>query len=227
MVDLDLQIDRLQVDNLGLKAVRIQAGHRAPRWRGRIDSPDLVGTFACPMPATAAAHRRPATPRPAAADRSDGMTWRCQTIRQQARIRSTCLDSLQVGDLQINQAQLGEMHSTQRTEGLRVTRLSLRGGQVELDSAGHWAREGGKIRPDWADGSAPPTSATCWLHWAVAPGGRRGRQPGIPVAVAWPSPLQAEASTMKASHARRRRRPAGRARSRRDSGGGTAPASTP
>lgn len=150
VVDLDLQIDRLQVDNLGLKAVRIRAGHRAPRWRGRIDAPDLVGTFSLPDAGNGEPLvvdlQRLALQLPIGAE-GDDVEAPVDPAAGPDPVNLPGL-SLQIGDLQINQAQLGEMHlDAQRApEGLRVTRLSLRGGQVELDSAGHWAREGGRIR---------------------------------------------------------------------------------
>ena len=201
VVDLDLQIDRLQIDTLGLKAVRIQAGHRAPRWRGRIDSPDLVGTFSLP-------------------DAADGepIAVDLQRLALQLPIGSddeppgvpddpaagpdpTTLPgiSLQVAELQINQAQLGEMHldAQHSPEGLRVTRLSLGGGQVELDSAGHWVRESGKIRSRLGG----RLSAANLGDLLVALGySRQAEDAGgsLEFLLQWPGhPLQAEASTME------------------------------
>ena len=51
---------------------------------------------------------------------------------------------LGITELRVNQAFLGSLRcDAQRApEGLRLTRLSLQGGELELDSAGHWSRSG-------------------------------------------------------------------------------------
>ncbi|MCB1799422.1 MAG: hypothetical protein KDI67_11110, partial [Gammaproteobacteria bacterium] len=201
VVDLDLQIDRLQVDNLGLATVRIRAAHRAPRWRGRIDAPDLVGTFSLPDARDGEPLivdlQRLALQLPIGAE-GDDVEAPVDPTTGPDPVNLPGL-SLQIGDLQINQAQLGEMHlDAQRApEGLRVTRLSLRGGQVELDSAGQWAREGKRIRSRLGG----RLSAANLGDLLVALGySRQAEDAGgsLEFLLQWPGhPLQAEASTIE------------------------------
>jgi uncharacterized protein YhdP len=48
---------------------------------------------------------------------------------------------LNIADLRVNDANLGllRLNAQRAPEGLRFTQVSLRGGQLELDSAGHWS----------------------------------------------------------------------------------------
>ena len=58
---------------------------------------------------------------------------------------------LTIADLRINDADLGRLQLTAQpaAEGLQITELSLRDGQLELDSAGHWSTVGVDYQTAW------------------------------------------------------------------------------
>jgi uncharacterized protein (TIGR02099 family) len=145
LLSAELQIDRLQADNVSIRQLHLTAKRAEGLWQGEVNAANLAGRFAVPerletapvqidlerlnisVPLGSVDAAIPPVPDPASGPDPTGMPE---------------LD-LTIADLRVNDARLGRMRvDAQRAEeGLRVTELSLHGGQLELDSAGHWSRD--------------------------------------------------------------------------------------
>ena len=152
-VTIDVRTDRLVVDTLEMTELRVSATRSEGQWRGTVEAPNMAGRFAAPsslreQPIEIELERLKlnfpvggealeSTPVP---DPSDGPN--------PTELPGLVLD---IADLQINDAQMGQLQlNAQRApEGLRITELSLRGGQVALESAGHWSRIGTSFQTAW------------------------------------------------------------------------------
>jgi uncharacterized protein (TIGR02099 family) len=139
---LDLAIDRLELERLGIADLELKAIHDTGLWRGGVASETLAGSFVVAdaldeIPIQVALERlhleapvgaMDTTPAPAPDPASGPDPQEMPGMM------------LSIADLRINQARLGQLQfDAQRApEGLRVTRLNLAGGALELESAGHW-----------------------------------------------------------------------------------------
>lgn len=149
-IAIDLRIDRLLADTLTVRQLHVSASREQRTWRGRVEAKDFAGSFVAPEDLVSGSMQvdlqrlalqlplgSDETPIPALPDTASGPD-------------PTHLPglTLNIDALIINGAQLGKLRlDAQRApEGLRVTELSLRGGQLELDSAGYWARTGDAFR---------------------------------------------------------------------------------
>jgi uncharacterized protein (TIGR02099 family) len=146
-VQLDLSFGRLRADTIRLKEVRLNATQERGQWRGIVDAPNLAGRFTLPADAEAVpiqvelerlklslplgdvSAETPPVPDPAAGP--DPREWPGLV--------------LSIADLRVNDARLGQLRlDAQRgSDGLHLTQLSLRGGALELDSAGRWSHHDG------------------------------------------------------------------------------------
>jgi len=143
---IDLHLDRLFADIVGIDDLILRASLEHDMWRGSLEAPNLVGTFVAPgstghrpvevdlqhlnLQIPVGGDQFEATPVPDPKSGPDPATLPGL--------------ALSIADLQINQAHLGrlQLDAQRAPEGLRLTQLSLRGGQLELDSAGYWSRLG-------------------------------------------------------------------------------------
>jgi uncharacterized protein (TIGR02099 family) len=150
---LDLGIGRLKAGNLGIDDLHLDAGIRNGLWRGKIEAPNLAGSFSAAQGQT----QRPIQvdldrlslqlplgdenfappPVPDPEDGPDPATLPGLVIN--------------IVELRVNEADLGQLrlNAQHAPEGLHLTEFSLRGGQLELDSAGHWSRTGAEYATEW------------------------------------------------------------------------------
>ena len=152
-LDLDLRIDRIQADHLGINDLHLDARLDGGIWQGALEAPNLAGEFSAAQKIT----QRPiqidlqrlhlnlplgdADFQPAPIpDPEDGPAP--STLPELV---------LNIADLRINDANLGQLrfNAQQAPEGLHLTQFNLRGGQVEFDSAGHWSRVGARQETEW------------------------------------------------------------------------------
>jgi len=146
----DLQIDRVRADSAAVEGLRLTTSRADGVWRGEVQATNLAGRFIIP-------------------ERPDAMPIEIdlQRLKIEAPLGSPEVAStpapdadsgpdpsmlpglvLGIADLQVNNARLGRLRvEAQRADaGLNVTELSLHGGELELESAGHWSREAGVLR---------------------------------------------------------------------------------
>jgi uncharacterized protein (TIGR02099 family) len=152
-LDLDLRIDRIQADHLGISDLHLDARLDGGIWQGALEAPNLAGKFSAAQKIT----QRPiqidlqrlhlnlplgdADFQPAPIpDPEDGPAP--STLPELV---------LNIVDLRINDANLGQLrfNAQQAPEGLRMTQFNLRDGQVEFDSAGHWSHLGARKETEW------------------------------------------------------------------------------
>ena len=145
-VTIDLRTDRLVVDTLEMTELHFNATRSERQWQGTVEAPNMAGRFAAPstlreqpieielerlkLSFPVGGEELELTPIPGDSDGPDPTD-----------LPGLVLD---IADFQINDAQMGrlQLNAQRAPDGLRVTQLSLRGGQVALDSAVHWSRIG-------------------------------------------------------------------------------------
>ena len=152
-VIVDLRTDRLVVDTLVMTGLHFNATRSERQWQGSVEAPNMAGRFTAPdafggqpveiqlerlklsFPVGGEEFALPPVP-----DASDGP--------DPADLPGLVLD---IADFQINDAQMGrlQLNAQPAPDGLRITQLSLRDGQVALDSAGHWSRIGTRFQTAW------------------------------------------------------------------------------
>ena len=143
-LNLDLQIDRLRAGASHIDELYVKARHADGRWHGAANAPNLAGTFSVPDALDRAPIQvdleRLSIALPVGGDDPDAPP--APDPAQGPDPANLPGLSLDIAELRVNQAYLGSLHcDAQRApEGLRLTRLSLQGGELELDSAGHWSR---------------------------------------------------------------------------------------
>jgi len=146
-VDVNLNIDRLRADTVTLKQLHLTASRTPGMWRGGVEAPNLAGTFEIPedfqgSPVRVDLQRLNLT----VALGSDEVEI-APLPDPTGGPDPTTLPGLAIGiaDLRVNDAHLGRLRidAHRAADGLHVTELSLGGGQLELESAGHWSREPG------------------------------------------------------------------------------------
>ena len=152
-LNLDLRIDRLKADNLGIDDLHLDAGVDKGLWQGIIEAPNLAGKFSAAQELT----KQPIQvdlqrlhlqlplgdedfEPPPVPDPDDGPNP--STMPELV---------INIAELGINEADLGQLRLNARRapDGLHVTQFSLRGGQLELDSAGHWSRAETRYETEW------------------------------------------------------------------------------
>ena len=159
-LSLDLQVERLYGDILGIDDLDLSARLDKGLWRGSLDAPDLAGSFVAPGSGTQSPIQvdlqRLHLEIPLGADESEPPPVPDTDSGPDPSTLSSL--ELSIAELQINEARLGKLRiDTQRTpEGLSLTRLSLEGGQLELDSTGHWSRSGSGYETRWEGRSSTP-----------------------------------------------------------------------
>ena len=143
-VSLDLDIGRLTAGDIAFEQLRLTASGADRRWQGRIDAPDVNGAFDIPEDAKTGDARialqrlklhvppdeedTPPSPMPDPTAGPDPHSLPGLDLTIQA--------------LTINEAELGQLQLTAQHDvaGLRLTRFTLEGGQLELDANGNWTR---------------------------------------------------------------------------------------
>jgi len=150
---LDLRVDRLKADNLGIDKLHLDASLGNGLWQGVIEAPNLAGRFSAAqelskqpiqvdlerlhlqLPLGDTDYPVPQVPDPG--DGPDPATMPELVIN--------------IAELRVNQADLGQLrlNAKRAPEGLRLTQFNLRGGQLELDSAGHWSNTEAGYETEW------------------------------------------------------------------------------
>ncbi len=143
---VDLRFDRVLVDEFSIKDAHLNTTHSDRQWRGIVDADSLAGTFVV-------------------ADAIDNIPVQIELQRLHLDIPVDGVEEevaappdpatgpdplslpglvLSIVDFKINQAELGQLRLDAQPSGsgMQITRLDLSGGQLELQSAGHWSREG-------------------------------------------------------------------------------------
>jgi len=152
-LEVDLQFERLQADNLGIDDLRLNAGLQSGLWQGEVEAPNLVGTFSA---------ARELTHRPIQVD-LERLNLSAALGDQDFEVVPTPDPHngpdpttmpglvLNIAELRINDAELGQLRlNAQRSPaGLQLTQFNLTGGQLELQSAGHWSRIGPRYETEW------------------------------------------------------------------------------
>lgn len=150
---LDLLIDRVQADNLAVDDLQLQASLSDRFWQGKIEAPNLSGSFRVPQDPTKQAiqvdllrlhldlplgeEKFHPTPVPDAREGPDPSTLPSLVVN--------------IADLRVNAADLGRLrvNALRAPDGLQLTAFNLQGGQLELESAGHWSRIGSRFETEW------------------------------------------------------------------------------
>ena len=145
-----LRIDRLRADSATVAGLQLTASRANGVWRGAVQAANLAGSFVVPerpdtipiqvdlqrltIEAPLGSPEAASTPKPDADSGPDPGT-----------LPGLVLD---IADLRVNNARLGRLRveALRAEAGLNVTELSMRGGELELESAGHWSREAGGLR---------------------------------------------------------------------------------
>ncbi|MGB5199707.1 MAG: YhdP family protein [Sedimenticolaceae bacterium] len=145
-ITIDLRTDRLVVDTLVMTELHFNATRTEHQWQGAVEAPNMAGRFTAPstlreqpieielerlkLSFPVGGEKFDLQPVPNASDGPDP-----------TNLPGLMLD---IADFRINDAQMGllQLNAQRAPEGLRITKLSLRDGQVTLDSAGHWSRIG-------------------------------------------------------------------------------------
>ena len=146
---IDLEIGRLLADPLSIEQLHLRLARRAGIWWGAADSADLAGSFRFAQKLSESPLRIDL-----------GRLHLRLPVADQDATESAPPDAnsgpdpsdlpdvlLSISELHLNEAVLGRLDLAARREpeGLRITELSLRDGQVELSSSGLWSSAGGKI----------------------------------------------------------------------------------
>ncbi len=152
-VTIDVRTDRLVVDTLEMTELHVNATRTERQWQGTVEAPNMAGRFTAPselreqpieielerlkLSFPVGGEALELTPVPNVSDGPDPTD-----------LAGLVLD---IADFQINDAQMGrlQLNAQRAPEGLRITQFSLRGGQVALESAGHWSRIGARFQTAW------------------------------------------------------------------------------
>jgi len=152
-LNLDLQVEQLGAERVFIGDLQLRASLADGLWEGAIEAPNLAGKFVVAQEPTQAPvqvdlqrlslklplgdHDLPMSPLPNPESGPDPSTLPGLM--------------LSIADLRVNDANLGQLRlNAQRApEGLRFTQASLRGGQLELDSAGHWSVNRTRYETEW------------------------------------------------------------------------------
>lgn len=152
-ITIDLRTDRLVVDTFVMPELHFNATRTERQWQGTVEAPNMAGRFTAPstlrgqpieielerlklsFPVGGEEFDLPPVPNASAGP-------------DPTNLPGLVLD---IADFHINDAQMGrlQLNAQRAPEGLRITQLSLRDGQVALDSAGHWSRIGTSFQTAW------------------------------------------------------------------------------
>lgn len=149
-VTVDMRFDRVLFDEFSIRNVHLNTTHSDQQWRGIVDAESLAGSFVV-------------------ADAIDSIPIQIDLQRLQLDIPVGDIEEeestpppdpnngpdptslpgvvLSIADFKVNEANLGQLRLDAQPSdyGMQITRLDLSGGQVELQSAGHWSRYGDGI----------------------------------------------------------------------------------
>ena len=152
-LNLDLQIEQLGAERVFIGDLQLRASLADGLWQGVVEAPNLAGKFVAPQELTQAPvqvdlqrlslklplgdNDLPMSPLPNPDSGPDPSTLPGLVLN--------------IADLRVNDANLGQLrlNAQHAPEGLRFTQLSLRGGQLELDSAGHWSVNRTRYETEW------------------------------------------------------------------------------
>jgi len=152
-LNLDLQVKKLGAERVFIGDLQLRASLAEGMWQGAIEAPNLAGKFVAPQQLTQAPiqvdlkrlslklplgdHDLDISPPPDPDSGPDPSTLPGLMLN--------------IAELRVNAAKLGQLQlNAQRApEGLRFTQVSLRGGQLELDSAGHWSVNRTRYETEW------------------------------------------------------------------------------
>lgn len=141
---LNLTIDRLLYDALRLDQVQLDLRRDGDAWRGVVHADNLAGRFAVPVrPGRSRVQvelERLALKLPHDDGAEAGPPPDPKTGPDPRTLPGLSLD---IADLRVNDAVLGklQLRTLAVASGLEITQLTLAGGQLTLESAGHWSRE--------------------------------------------------------------------------------------
>ena len=147
---IDLEIDELLAGPLSIDQLHLRLARRAGIWWGAADAADLAGSFRFSQTLSESPlridlgrlHLRlPIADQDAAASPPPD----ANTGPDPSSLPDVLLS---ISELHLNEAVLGRLNLTTRREpeGLRITELSLKGGQLELMGSGLWSSAGGEIQ---------------------------------------------------------------------------------